>query len=201
MFKNCSDQLVVRPYRALFLPITVGVEQGDLMDAADALAARRQVRDYTTDSVSEQDLAAVLDAGRRSASSRNSQRWDFVVVTDEETKSGLAQTWQGAGWIPGAPVVVGLVVPTDDDVYTVRSIEYDLGQAVTSMIIAATSLGLGTGQTACRDQDLARSLLGFPESHICSKLFTVGHPADRPMRPLTKIDRRPIEDVVHRDRW
>ena len=171
------------------------------MDTADALSARRQVREYTPEPVSEADLTFVLDAGRRSASSRNSQRWDFVVVTDQETKNGLADTWQGATWIPGAPVVLGLVVPTDDDIYTVRSIEYDLGQAVTSMIIAATSLGLGTGQTACHDQELAQSLLGFPDGHICSKLFTIGHPADRPMCPLTKIDRRPFGDVVHLNRW
>ena len=130
------------------------------MDAADALAARRQVREYTDQAVDDDDLTVVLDAGRRSASSRNSQRWDFVVVTDQETKDGLAQTWQGAGWVNGAPVVIGLVVPTDDDIYTVRSIEYDLGQAVTSMIVAATSVGLGTGQTACRDQEPAQSLLG-----------------------------------------
>ena len=171
------------------------------MDAADALAARRQVREYTDQAVDDDDLTVVLDAGRRSASSRNSQRWDFVVVTDQETKDGLARTWQGAGWVNGAPVVIGLVVPTDDDIYTVRSIEYDLGQAVTSMIVAATSVGLGTGQTACRDQELAQSLLGFPDGHICSKLLTVGHPADRPMRPLTKVDRRPLDEVVHRGRW
>jgi len=171
------------------------------MDASDALAARRQVRDYTDEGVSEADLVVVLDAGRRSASSRNSQRWDFVVVTDQMKKDGLAETWQGAGWVPGAPVVLGLIVPTDDDIYVVRSIEYDLGQAVTSMIIAATSLGLGTGQTACRDQELARSLLGFPAGYLCSKLFTIGHPADRPMRPLTRVDRRAFDDVVHRERW
>jgi hypothetical protein len=32
-------------------------------------------------------------------------------------------------------------------------------------------------------------------------MVALGHPADRPLAPLTRIDRRPLEEIVHRGRW
>lgn len=171
------------------------------METWDALMARRQVREYTDTPVDESLLKQVLEAGRRSPSARNAQRWDFVVVTDEATKTDLARTWQGAGWTPGAPVVIALIAPIVDDELQRLSIEYDLGQAATAMLLTATDLGLGSGQSSSRDQELARSIIGFPSDRYCSKLITIGHPAGRPIVPITKPNRRAVEDVVHRNRW
>lgn len=171
------------------------------MDTWDALMARRQERDYADTPVDEDLLRRVLEAGRRSPSSRNLQRWDFVVATDAATRADLARTWQGASWIPGAPVVVALVAPIEEDDLQRMSVEYDLGQAATAMLVAATDAGLASGQCSCRDQELARSILGLPEDRYCSKLLTFGHPAGRPLRPIGRPDRRPFDEVVHRDRW
>lgn len=171
------------------------------MDTWDALTARRQVRDYADTPVDPALLRQVLEAGRRSPSSRNTQRWDFVVVTDDGAKADLARTWQGAHWIPGAPVVIALVAPVVDDDQQRLSVEYDLGQAATAMMVTATDVGLGSGQSSCRDQELARSILGLPQDRYCSKLMTVGHPSDRPIAPVRNPDRRPFDEVVHWDRW
>ncbi len=171
------------------------------MDTWDALAARRQERDYADTPVDRAVLRRVLEAGRRSPSSRNLQRWDFVVVTDAATKVELAKTWQGAGWTPGAPVVVALIAPVEQDDLQRLSVEYDLGQAATAMLIAATALGLASGQCSSRDQPLARSILGLPADRYCSKLLTFGHPAGRPLRPIEHPDRRGFDEVIHWDRW
>jgi hypothetical protein len=29
----------------------------------------------------------------------------------------------------------------------------------------------------------------------------LGYPADRPLRPIAKPDRRPFDEVIHRDHW
>ncbi|MGB5758133.1 MAG: nitroreductase family protein [Acidimicrobiales bacterium] len=171
------------------------------METWDALLARRQVRDYADTAVDEGLLRQVLEAGRRSPSSRNTQRWDFVVVTDDGVKADLARTWQGAHWTPGAPVVIALVAPVVDDDLQRLSIEYDLGQAATAMLVAAADLGLGSGQSSSRDQELARSILDLPPDRYCSKLLTIGHPADRPLAPIENPDRRSFDDVVHWGRW
>ena len=171
------------------------------METWDALTARRQERAYADTPVDDADLRRVLEAGRRSPSARNLQRWDFVVITDPTAKADLARTWQGAGWTPGAPVVIAVVAPETDDEWQTLSIEYDLGQATTAITVAATDLGLASGQSSCRDQDLARSILGFPAGHYCSKLVTLGHPAGRPLAPIRNPDRRPFDEVVHWGRW
>jgi nitroreductase len=51
------------------------------------------------------------------------------------------------------------------------------------------------------DQALARKLLGLPEDRFLAYLLSVGYPADGPLRPLKRLNRRPFDEVVHRDRW
>ncbi len=69
------------------------------------------------------------------------------------------------------------------------------------MTIAATDLGIGTGHSSVGDQEKARAILGVPDGHIVSYLLGIGYPADRPLKPIIKPNRRPFEEVVHRGRW
>jgi nitroreductase len=69
------------------------------------------------------------------------------------------------------------------------------------MMLAATDLGIGSGHSSVADQEQARKVLGFPDGHIAVYLIGLGHPADRPLRPLVKVNRRPFDEVVHWDRW
>ncbi|MGH1503737.1 MAG: nitroreductase family protein [Acidimicrobiales bacterium] len=170
------------------------------METRDALRARRQVRDYTDEPVDDEVLRAVLEAGRRSPSAKNWQRWDFVVITDADAKATMAETWPGAWFVVNAPVVVALVAPKVEPAMQL-SVEYDLGQAAAAMLTAAADLGLGSGQSSSRNDELARSVLGFPDDRYCAHLLTFGHPADRPIRPIENPDRRPFDEVVHYGTW
>jgi nitroreductase len=79
--------------------------------------------------------------------------------------------------------------------------QYDLGQATMAMMLAATDLGVGTGHSAVGDQDKARAMLGVPDDHIVAYLLGLGYPADRPLAPISKPNRRPFDEVVHRGGW
>jgi nitroreductase len=105
------------------------------MDAWDAVVSRRNVRDFRKDPIPPEDLDRILEAARRTPSSRNGQPWDFVVVTE------------------------------------------------------------------VADQDLASELLGFPADRFCAAILSLGYPGDRPLSPIRSIDRRPFDEVVHRERW
>lgn len=170
------------------------------MDMWDAITSRRQVRSFAAKPISSEALHRVLEAGRRAPSARNSQPWNFVVVTDQDQLHQLSQTWQGAAWIAGAAATIALVMPeqSGEALLLDRS---DLGQAAMQMMLAAAGLGIGSGQAACRDQALAQRVLGFPDGHHCALLIALGHPADRPLRPIRKPRRRAFDDVVHFDRW
>jgi nitroreductase len=51
------------------------------------------------------------------------------------------------------------------------------------------------------DQDKARAILGVPEGYQVAYLLGVGYPADRPLKPIRKPNRRPFNEVVHQGHW
>lgn len=171
------------------------------METWDAIRARRNVREYEDRPVSEPDLDRILEAGRRSPSSRNRQRWDFVVVTGRTRLERLAEVWRGAGHVARSAATIALVAPAETDPDRRASVAYDLGQATLSMALAATDIGIGSAHAAVGDQDLARELLGLPDDRELAYLLALGHPLGGPLRPIREPDRRPFRDVVHRDRW
>jgi nitroreductase len=78
---------------------------------------------------------------------------------------------------------------------------YDLGQATMSIMLAAAGLGIGSCHSSVGDQDLAREVLGFPDDKFCAYMISLGYPADRPLSLIRRPDRRPFEEVVHREQW
>jgi len=173
----------------------------DQMETWDAIRARRNVRSYLPDPVPDSALDRIAEAGWRAPSARNEQHWDFVLVTDRARLQELSTVWRGAGHIASAQAAIALVVPEPSDERTKIIDQYDLGQATLAMTIAATDLGIGTGHSSVDDQEKARAILGVPDHHLVSFLLGIGYPADRPLKPIVKPDRRPFSDVVHRGRW
>ncbi len=171
------------------------------METWDAIRARRNVRVYADRPIADEDLDRILEAGRRAPSASNTQPWDFVVVTDRDDLQELSQVWKGAGHIAGSAATIVLVAPIADEPRRSGLIEYDLGQATIQMAVTAADLGIGSGHAAIGDQDRLRRLLGIPDDRRGGYLLGLGYPADRPLAPLTKINRRPFDEVVHRGRW
>lgn len=171
------------------------------MEAWDAICARRNVRQYRTEPVSQADLTRIAEAGWRAPSGKNRQPWDFVIVTEADQLQALSTVWQGAGHIASAVAAIALVVPEPPNERRRLTDQYDLGQATMAMLIAATALGIGAGHSSVADQDKARAILGVPEPHLVSYLLGIGYPAGRPLAPIRKPDRRPFAEVVHYGRW
>ena len=171
------------------------------METWDAIRARRNVRAYTDRPLDPDDIDRILEAGRRAPSASNRQKWDFVLVTDRDQLAELGTVWQGAGHIPGSQATIVLVVRDPEAERYLTIDRFDLGQATMAMMIAAADLGIGSGHSSVGDQDAARRILGVPEGHTCVAMIGLGHPADRPLAPIRKPDRRPFDEVVHRDSW
>jgi nitroreductase len=169
------------------------------VDTWEALTSRRNVRTYADRRIPAVDLDQILEAGRRAPSSKNTQPWDFVLVTDRDLLVRLAGVWQGAAYVAGSAATIALIAPVTES--SPQRVEYDLGQATMSMMLAAADLCVASGHTAVADQDLARELLGLPADRRCAYLIALGYPADRPLKPIRNPARRPFDEVVHRERW
>ena len=171
------------------------------MQTWDAIRSRRNVRQYQQEPVPEADLLRIAKAAWLAPSASNRQHWDFVLVTERGQLAELATVWRGAGHIASAAAAIALVVPPEEDERIRVMDQYDLGQATYAMALAAADLGLGTGHAAVGDQDRARAILGVPPGHVVSYLLGIGYPADRPLRPATRLSRRPFGEVVHQGTW
>jgi nitroreductase len=171
------------------------------METWDAITARRNVREYTSQPVSVEDLNRIAEAGWRAPSAKNRQAWDFVILTDKGQLQELSTVWRGAGHIAGAAAAIALVIPKPPDERRRVTDQYDVGQATMAIMLAATDLGIGTGHSSVGEQNKARAILGVPEGYEVAYLLGVGYPADRPLKPIRKPNRRPFNEVVHQGHW
>jgi nitroreductase len=171
------------------------------METWDAIRARRNVRSYEDRPIPAEDLDRILEAGRRTPSSMNEQPWDFVVCTERATLRELARTWRYAEHVAGSAATIVLVA-ADPATQDERDwIFYDMGQATLQMMVTAADLGIGSSHASVGDQDLARRILGVPEDRFCVALVAFGYPAGRALSPVERPDRRPSDEVIHRERW
>jgi nitroreductase len=171
------------------------------METWDAVTARRNVRDYSDKEIPDAVLERILEAGRRAPSASNTQPWAFVLVKGRARLEELSKVWQGAGHVARSNATIAVVTPVPENERRGQLNQFDLGQATMAMMMIAADAGVGSGHSAVGDQDLARRLLGLPDNEICAYLIALGYPADRPLTPLKRPNRRPLEEVVHRDRW
>jgi nitroreductase len=170
-----------------------------LMQTWDAITSRRNVRTFSAEPIAAADLDRILEAGRRAPSSQNWQPWDFVVVTDRAQLRELAGVFYGAHHVEYAAAAIAVIAPAQDNEY--HRAQFDLGQAVMSMTLAAADLGIGSCHAGVTDLPLARQVLGLPEDRDWVLLLSLGYPADRPLAPVTNPKRRAFDEVVHRNHW
>ncbi len=169
------------------------------MQTWEAIRSRRNVRSFADRPITDSDLDQVLEAGRRSPSSRNWQPWDFVLLTERTRLQELAKVWRGAGHVAQSAATIALIAPAQDD--ELGRAQYDLGQATMSIMLAAADLGIGSCHSAVGDHELARQILGLPQDKSCAFMISLGYPAGPPLAPIGVPDRRPFEEVVHRGSW
>lgn len=168
-----------------------------------AIRTTRAIRRFDGRPLEETHLRRILDAGRRAGSSKNQQRWDLVVCRDRDRLTELSRLGPWAGHVAGAAVAVALVTPDPRLPGAPLSILFDLGQAAARMMLAARGLGVGSCPATVYEHDRGRELLGYPETHHCEYVISFGYPADPAalVAPPRRGGRRPLETVVHEERW
>lgn len=172
------------------------------MDVWTAIITQRAVRDFSERPIADADIERILDAGRRAPSSKNTQPWEFVLVTDRERLQRLAEVGRYAGHLAGATVAVAFVT-AEADPSALASMSYDLGHVTQSMMLLAVEMGIGSVHASVYDQPLARELLGLPEDRRCDRLISLGYPAKEGLldQPRRKVPRRALEEILHREQW
>jgi nitroreductase len=176
---------------------------------SQAIAAVRVVRGFDDRPLDPDYLDRILQAGRHAGSSKNLQRWTFIVCRDRGKLGELAKVGPWAGHLAGAAVAIALVTPDPRGAIDPRgdgaplSIMWDLGRAAQNMVLTAWELGIGSVPATVYEHDRARELLGYPDDQHCEYILSFGYPADPSdlTRPPKAGGRRDLDEVVREDRW
>jgi nitroreductase len=170
------------------------------MNVSDAIRTKRAVRKFTDQPLSEDVALAILNAGRRSQSSKNEQSWQFIAIQDKAILEELSQCGEWAGHLAGAALAVAILTPDPTEKFQTL---FDAGQASAFMQLAAWELGVGSCPASLYDFERTRAILGFPPEWHLRIALSFGYPADEAKlsAPPQKGGRRELEEVAHWDKW
>jgi len=173
------------------------------LDVLSAIRTRRAIRRFDPRPLDEGTLRTILDAGRRAGSSKNLQRWSFIVVRDRDRLGQLATLGPWAGHLAGAAVGIALITPDPRGPDQPLSVMWDLGGAAAQMMLAAWSIGVGSCPATVYEHARARELLGYPADRWCEYILSFGYPADPSMltTPRRAGGRKDLSALVHEERW
>jgi nitroreductase len=167
-----------------------------------AIDSIRVVREFSESPLSDDHITRIVNAGRRAGSSKNLQRWAFVVVRDRERLRQLAEAGPFAGHIAAAAAAIALVSP-DPKQEQPLSVMWDLGRAAQNMVLAAWEVGIGSAPATVYEHELVKRLLGIPVDQHCEYILSFGHPADAwaLTAPKRSGGRVSLDEVLHEENW
>src|SRR4051812_27822078 len=161
----------------------------------------RQARQYRPDPVSPDALQELLEIARWTGSSRNTQPWTFIVITDKDQLRRISQLRPAINWVAGAPLAIAIVL--DGESETTEA--FDEGRITERLLIGARLLGLGGGTAWFGDEsqrEQAKEILSIPPDRVARSVVVLGYPTTtKDHRPNpAQAGRRSLAELVSYDR-
>lgn len=164
-----------------------------MSDTYDNILKLRAIRSYQDTQISEEDRDKILQAARWTGSSKNTQRWSFVVVTDPEQKERLAGCGDFTTPMRNAPLAIALVQEPD-------GYEFDIGRVAQNIMLAAAAIGVASCPITLHRDAAAAQVLGLPEGARARYAISLGYPGDD-AAPARFGGRKEMGSLVHRERY
>ena len=170
------------------------------MNVSDAIRTKRAIRKFQEKPLPDEVIRAILNAGRRSQSSKNEQAWQFIAIQDKSILEALSKCGTYAGHLAGAALAVAILTPDPTEKFQTM---FDAGQAAAFMQLAAWELGVGSVPASIYEGEKAREILSFPPEWHLRIALSFGYPLDeeRISAAPKKGGRRSLDEIVHWDRW
>jgi len=178
------------------------------MDIFEIIKTRRSIRHYKPDAIPGEKLNAVLEAARWAPSWKNTQCRRFVVVSDKERKTELAETLRPGNpshsAIEEAPIVIVACAQLGESGFHEGKpatdkgewwYMYDVALAMQNLALAAHSLGLGTVNVGSFDARKVGQILSIPQGVIAVIMTPLGYPAKEAQPP----SREELSKLVFRE--
>ena len=169
------------------------------MDFLDLVKSRYSVRAYKNQAIEEEKLDKILEAARLAPTAVNYQPFKLLIIHTKGREKELKRIYQ-AEWFNKAPIVI-CVCCEPKNAWVRRDgknfADIDATIVMDHIILAATSLGLGTCWIGAFDANAAREILKIPEE-IEPLVFTpIGYPADE----IGQKKRKNLSELVIYENW
>ncbi len=159
----------------------------------DVIKTRRVIRNMTKQPVAREQLEQVLEAARWAPTGGNQRVHRFVAIQNPSLLRLLRMVSPGMFQQPQAVILICIdweKVAANQYAATDRTPYIDLGTAMQTMMLAAHSIGLGSGPVTSFSKAAVRVILNLPQRLSPELMVCIGHPAPRkqlPMRGKKKI--------------
>jgi len=163
------------------------------MDTFTCIRTRREIRDYLGKDISDDALQRILEAGRLSPSSKNSQPWHFIVIRNKEALVKISQLTPTGAHLAKAPLAIAVLMDG------AKLPEIDGTRAIQNMILAAWEMGIGACWITNFYDDAVKDLLGAPQRMKLISVIPFGYPAE--LRTNRKKIRKQLNEIVHYERF
>jgi len=165
----------------------------------DAVFARRSIRKYTDEPVTDDTLRILLAAAMVAPSAGDERPWHFVVIRSKRIRDQISDIHPCAHMIRHAPVAI--LVCGDQALQKQNGFwPQDCAAATENILIEAQQLGLGAvwlGVYPVRGLiEAFGRLLRIPEHMMPFSLVVLGHPAEH-KDPADRFD----NSRIHWDTW
>jgi nitroreductase len=163
------------------------------MDVFKAIKTMLAVRSYQTKSIPPEVVTRIVEAGRLTGSSRNTQQWDFVVIQDETMLEKLGELATSGRFIGAAPLAIAVVVPEGPTGYI------DGTRATQDMMLAAWGEGIGSNWVGNVNTDEIKNVLGIPAERMVLTIIPFGYPVEKIGAGIKK--RKALTEVAHTEQF
>ncbi len=166
----------------------------------DVIKTRRVIRNLTDQPVEREQLEKILEAGRWAPVGGNHRVHRFVAVQDPATLRLLRMVSPGMFQKPQAIILICIdwdAVEANRFSATDRTPYIDLGTIMQTMMLAAHSIGLGSGPVSSFSREAVRVILNIPQNLSPYMMVTIGHAAPKkqlPMRAKKKVTWQSLTD-------
>jgi nitroreductase len=170
------------------------------MNVSEAIRTKRAIRKFQDKPLPDDVIHAILNAGRRSQSSKNEQAWHFIAIRDKSILKALSECGTWAGHLAGAALGVAILTPDPTAKFQTM---FDAGQAAAFMQLAAWELGVGSVPASLYEHQKTREILDFPSEWHLRMALSFGYPLEEEKLSAApkKGGRRELEEIVHWERW
>jgi len=168
------------------------------MTVIEAIRKRYSCRAYQQRPIEQEKLDQILEAARLAPSAKNLQDWRFVVVTDKEKKSQVAETTNRPKVFEKAGAIIAACSNSNEVMRCGQPAgPIDVAIALEHIALQATELGLATCWIGSFEPEKVRAILGIPDDIAVIELMALGYPAEGKRESNRELTKK----IVCYDKW